>query len=155
MPPSTPAGRQVRALGAVSPVIIVRAECGLVFRGLTPLISRESLDGALPLLPLEFFRHYWQYGAGRFSEFRGVRGPAAMGGLSRHVEGWSGSDSAVRSHGLTIWSRLTVTLSASRSFLDFSHTAGLGTAITAVRVLSALLAVRRRALFGISRRARA
>jgi hypothetical protein len=33
--------------------------------------------GALPLLPLEFFRHYWQYVAGRFSEFRGVRGPAS------------------------------------------------------------------------------
>jgi hypothetical protein len=32
---------------------------------------------ALPLLPLEFFRHYWQYVAGRFSEFRIARGPAA------------------------------------------------------------------------------
>jgi hypothetical protein len=31
----------------------------------------------LPLLPLEFFRHYWQYGAGHFSEFRGVRAPAS------------------------------------------------------------------------------
>jgi hypothetical protein len=36
---------------------------------------------------------------------------------------------------------------------DFSQSHGWGTAITAVRVLSALLAVRRRALFGISRRA--
>jgi hypothetical protein len=27
----------------------------------------------LPLLPLEFFRHYWQYAAGGFSEFRGAR----------------------------------------------------------------------------------
>jgi hypothetical protein len=37
---------------------------------------------------------------------------------------------------------------------DFSQSPGWGTAITAVRVLSALLAVRRRALFGISRRIR-
>jgi hypothetical protein len=34
---------------------------------------------------------------------------------------------------LTIWPRLAVTLFASRNFLDFSHMAGLGTAITAVR----------------------
>src|ERR1700730_761655 len=37
---------------------------------------------------------------------------------------------------------------------NFSRKAGGGTAITAVRVLSALFAVRRTALFGISRRAR-
>jgi hypothetical protein len=25
---------------------------------------------ALPFLPLDFYRHYWQYAAGRFLEFR-------------------------------------------------------------------------------------
>jgi hypothetical protein len=36
------AGRQVRALGAVSLVIIVRAECGLVFRGLDVEVANQA-----------------------------------------------------------------------------------------------------------------
>jgi hypothetical protein len=36
-------------------------------------ISREGQEEALPLLPLDFFRHYRQYAAGHFSEFRSWR----------------------------------------------------------------------------------
>jgi hypothetical protein len=36
------AGRQVRALGAVSSVIIVRAGCGLIFRGLDVEVANQA-----------------------------------------------------------------------------------------------------------------
>ena len=42
MPQAPSAGRHVRALGAVSPIIIVRAGCGLIFRGLDVEVANQA-----------------------------------------------------------------------------------------------------------------
>ncbi len=57
-------------------------------------ISRIRQDGALPLLPLEFFRHYWQNVAGPVPELvevarkADIGAPAVTTGKERRIKRW-------------------------------------------------------------------